>query len=122
MADEPLLGGPPTGEAADPLAVLYRETASLTEGAVRYAMLFPDGVDEQARLCEGLEGMIAAARRRFDQLAGTLERDASGAPLPANGVSAYRVTAVGYGISSNTQVMLQSIVVKQKLDTDCPSS
>jgi HD-GYP domain-containing protein (c-di-GMP phosphodiesterase class II) len=74
MADEPLLGGPPTAEAADPLAVLYRETASLTEGAVRYAMSFPDAVDEQARLCEGLEGMIDAARRRFDQLAGALER------------------------------------------------
>jgi HD-GYP domain-containing protein (c-di-GMP phosphodiesterase class II) len=30
--------------------------------------------DEQQRLCEGLEGIFDAARRRFDLLAGTLER------------------------------------------------
>jgi HD-GYP domain-containing protein (c-di-GMP phosphodiesterase class II) len=77
LVDEPLLAGPPVGqatEAADPLSVHFRETAALTEAAVRYAMTFPESETEQRRLCEGLEGIIDAARRRFELLAGTLER------------------------------------------------
>lgn len=77
LADEPLLAGPPagsTGEAADPLAVHFRETAALTEAAVRYALTFPESTTEQLRLCEGLEGMIDAAGRRLELLAGALER------------------------------------------------
>lgn len=79
VADDPLLSGPPmdtdgTAEAADPLAVHYRETAALTEAAVRYATTFPESPAEQARLCEGLEAMIDSARRRFALLASAVER------------------------------------------------
>jgi len=77
IADDPLLAGPPPSaqtDGADPLAVHFRETASMTEAAVRYALTMPDSADEQMRLCEGLEGMIDAARRRFEMLASTLER------------------------------------------------
>jgi HD-GYP domain-containing protein (c-di-GMP phosphodiesterase class II) len=79
MADDPLLadrliGADVLADLADPLAVHFRETASLTEACVRYAMTFPPAADEQTRLCEGLEGMIDAARRRFELLAGALER------------------------------------------------
>jgi HD-GYP domain-containing protein (c-di-GMP phosphodiesterase class II) len=79
VADDPLLAGPPldveaTRLPADPLAVHYRETAALTEAAVRYACAFPESAAEQARLCEGLEGMIDAARRRFGLLSAALER------------------------------------------------
>jgi HD-GYP domain-containing protein (c-di-GMP phosphodiesterase class II) len=75
MADDPVLCGLPAADrAADPLAVHYQEAAALTEAAVRYALTFPDAADEQSRLCEGLEGILDAARRRFDLLAGTLER------------------------------------------------
>jgi len=77
LVDEPLLAGPTTSEAneiADPLSVHFRETAALTEAAVRYAMTFPESEIEQRRLCEGLEGIIDAARRRFDLLASALER------------------------------------------------
>src|SRR5262249_37819774 len=78
MADDPLLadrliGADVLADTADPLAVHFREAASLTEACVRYAMTFPPAADEQARLCEGLEGMIDAARRRFALLAGALE-------------------------------------------------
>ena len=75
MADDPLLAGPPEGDgnAADPLAVHHRETAALTEAAVRYVLTFPESADEQNRLCEGLEGMLDAAFRRFALLAGALE-------------------------------------------------
>jgi hypothetical protein len=77
LADEPLLAGPPPGDGsqpADPLAVHFRETAALTEAAVRYGLTFPESPADQSRLCEGLEGMIDAARRRFALLAGALER------------------------------------------------
>jgi HD-GYP domain-containing protein (c-di-GMP phosphodiesterase class II) len=75
VADDPLLSGIPAANGtADPLAVHYRETAALTEAAVRYALTFPEAADEQTRLCEGLEGIIDSARRRFDLLAATLER------------------------------------------------
>jgi HD-GYP domain-containing protein (c-di-GMP phosphodiesterase class II) len=77
LADDPLLAGPPgdgTTESADPLAVHYRETAALTEATVRYVLTFPEAAAEQNRLCEGLEGMIDAARRRFALMAGALER------------------------------------------------
>lgn len=78
LADEPLLDTPrPASEAAkiaDPLVIHFRETAALAEAAVRYAMTFPPTADEQARLCEGLEGLIDAGRRRFELLAGAVER------------------------------------------------
>jgi hypothetical protein len=76
LADDPLLAGPPPGgdAAADPLAVHYRETAALTEAAVRYGLTLPESEADQNRLCEGLEGMIDAARRRFALMAGALER------------------------------------------------
>src|SRR5262249_59620866 len=78
MADDPLLadrliGADVLADTADPLAVHFRETASLTEACVRYAMTFPPAADEQARLCEGLEGMIDAARGRFAVVGGALE-------------------------------------------------
>jgi hypothetical protein len=37
-------------------------------------LTFPESADEQNRLCEGLEGMLDAAFRRFALLAGALER------------------------------------------------
>jgi HD-GYP domain-containing protein (c-di-GMP phosphodiesterase class II) len=74
VADDPVLAGAPAGDTADPLAVHYQETAALTEAAVRYVRTFPPGAAEQARLCDGLEGMIDAARRRIDILATCLER------------------------------------------------
>ena len=79
LADEPLLAGPSPAvdgsmQPADPLAVHYRETAALTEASVRYALTFPESAAEQSRLCEGLEGMIDCARRRFGLMAAALER------------------------------------------------
>lgn len=72
MADDPMIGSS-SGSSADPLAVLHRETAGLTEAAVRYASMLPRDPQTQERLCEGLEGMIDAARRRYEQLAARLE-------------------------------------------------
>jgi hypothetical protein len=75
LADDPLLAGPDgPADAADLLVVHYRETAALTEAAVRYALTFPDAADEQRRLCEGLEGIVDAARRRFARLVAILEQ------------------------------------------------
>lgn len=76
-ADDPLLAGPPAGGAprpADPLAVHYQEAAALAEAAVRYVQTFPESAAEQARRCDGLEGILDAAHRRFALLAGALER------------------------------------------------
>lgn len=78
IADDPLLAGPPadvSGQVreADPFVVHYRETAAMTEAAVRYALSFPDSATEQMRLCEGLEAIIEAAQRRFGLLVSALE-------------------------------------------------
>jgi HD-GYP domain-containing protein (c-di-GMP phosphodiesterase class II) len=75
LADDPVLAGVAAADtAADPLAVHYQETAALTEAAVRYTLTFPEAADEQTRLCEGLEGILDAARRRFDLMSATVER------------------------------------------------
>jgi HD-GYP domain-containing protein (c-di-GMP phosphodiesterase class II) len=68
------MAGPANADAADPLAVLYRETTAMAEAIVRYVQTFPGDGDEQRRLCEGLEEMIDAARRKFERLAGAMER------------------------------------------------
>ncbi|WP_157369337.1 HD-GYP domain-containing protein [Zavarzinella formosa] len=78
IADDPLLAGPPAddeGQArdGDPLVVHYRETAAMTEAAVRYTLSFPDTATDQMRLCEGLETMLEAAQRRFGLLVSALE-------------------------------------------------
>jgi HD-GYP domain-containing protein (c-di-GMP phosphodiesterase class II) len=110
LADEPLLApaldpdaegagarAGPRGEA-DPLLVLYRETAAMTETVLRTVQAFPDAPSAQLRLCEGLEAtvsviadrlaVIAAAvnqRRRetdrLDQLAEWLTALATGRPV-----------------------------------------
>lgn len=128
------------GCSSDPDSRGYCETAQASAGkpiyklvnfedlsdSTRRYVLFGEKTGRQYTIQTGKNGVPAQQPKYIiekTQLAGTLERDpVTNAPLPANGVSAYRVTAVGYGVSSNTQVLLQSVVVKQKLDTDCPSS
>jgi HD domain len=77
IADDPLLAGPaPDAEGSaelDPVAMHYRDTASLVEAAVRYAGTFPDNAAEQMRLSDGLEVMLDAARRRLALLANAVE-------------------------------------------------
>ena len=55
----------PLLDRADPLAVLYRETAAMTDVALRMIPLFPDTATAQLQLCEGLEGMLNAVTDRL---------------------------------------------------------
>jgi HD-GYP domain-containing protein (c-di-GMP phosphodiesterase class II) len=52
----------------EPLALLYRETASMTDTALRMIPLFPDSAAAQMRLCDGLEGTLSVIARRVETL------------------------------------------------------
>jgi HD-GYP domain-containing protein (c-di-GMP phosphodiesterase class II) len=77
-ADDLLIVGPAAdsqGKATgDLLAGYFRETAALTEAAVRYAQALPSDLAVQERLCEGLEQLVRAARRNFRVLVAAAER------------------------------------------------
>jgi HD-GYP domain-containing protein (c-di-GMP phosphodiesterase class II) len=83
LADEPLLAGPPPAQSeteADPLAIYYRETASMMDPAIRLAQTFPDTPSVQLRLAEGLEGILGTVRQRLSALGHALDarrRDAA---------------------------------------------
>jgi hypothetical protein len=64
----------PLLERTEPLAVLYRETAAMTDVALRMIPLFPDTATAQLQLCEGLEGMLAAVAARLRVLAAGVAR------------------------------------------------
>jgi len=71
LADEPLLAGPPADQGSidtDPLAIYYRETASMLVPAVRLAGTMPDMPSVQTRLAEGLEGILGTVRQRLAAL------------------------------------------------------
>jgi HD-GYP domain-containing protein (c-di-GMP phosphodiesterase class II) len=58
----------------DPLAVLYRETASMTDTALRMVPLFPDTATAQMQLCEGVEGILNAVATRLATVTAGVER------------------------------------------------
>jgi HD-GYP domain-containing protein (c-di-GMP phosphodiesterase class II) len=77
FSEDPLLAGPPADSEGladlDPVVLHYRETTALVEAAVRFAGSFPVEATDQMRLCDGLEAMLDAARRRLAQLAHAIE-------------------------------------------------
>jgi HD-GYP domain-containing protein (c-di-GMP phosphodiesterase class II) len=59
---------------SDPLAVYFRESAAMTEAALRLVQAFPDAPSAQLRLCEGLEAMLAMVAQRLEVLDSSLAR------------------------------------------------
>jgi HD-GYP domain-containing protein (c-di-GMP phosphodiesterase class II) len=47
-----------------PLAMLYRETAAMTDASLRLVALFPDTATAQMQLCEGVEAILTVVARR----------------------------------------------------------
>src|SRR5207248_17876 len=71
LADDPVLsrGDEVLDETADdPLLQCYRETASMTESALRLVQAFPDAPSAQLRLSDGLENILTAIGERADLL------------------------------------------------------
>jgi HD-GYP domain-containing protein (c-di-GMP phosphodiesterase class II) len=58
----------------DPLAGLYRETAAMTDTALRMVPLLPDSATAQLPLCEGLEAILRAVAARTATVAAGLAR------------------------------------------------
>jgi HD-GYP domain-containing protein (c-di-GMP phosphodiesterase class II) len=58
----------------DPLAVLYRETAAMTDSSLRMVALFPDTATAQMQLCEGVEAILSVVTRRTHALYAGVER------------------------------------------------
>jgi putative nucleotidyltransferase with HDIG domain len=56
-----------------PLAVLYRETAAMTDSSLRLVALFPDTATAQMRLCEGVESILSVVARRTQTLTAGVE-------------------------------------------------
>ncbi|HZY86122.1 MAG TPA: HD domain-containing phosphohydrolase [Gemmataceae bacterium] len=76
LADAFALDGetaPPGGdvvllERGEPLTVLYRETAAMTDAAQRMMLQLPDAASAQMRLCEGLEAVLGVVAVRLQTL------------------------------------------------------
>ena len=49
-------------ENADPLAILYRDTAAMADTALRMVQTFPDAPSVQLHLCKGLEAILGVVR------------------------------------------------------------
>ena len=58
----------PLFDRADPLTVLYRETAAMTDTSLRLVPMFPQIPSAQMHLCEGLEAMLAVIAGRLKLL------------------------------------------------------
>jgi hypothetical protein len=57
----------------EPLAGLYRDTAAVTDTALRVVPLLPEAASAQLHLCEGLEAALAAVADRVRLLAAGVE-------------------------------------------------
>lgn len=54
-----------TAENPDPLVDYHRATVAATESTLRVVLTLPESADQQARVCDGLEAMLAALRDRL---------------------------------------------------------
>jgi hypothetical protein len=71
LADEPLL----QADEPEPLTDLYQQTAAMLDTVLRTVPAFPDAPSVQARLCDGLEGVLDVVTERVGILkAGLGER------------------------------------------------
>jgi HD-GYP domain-containing protein (c-di-GMP phosphodiesterase class II) len=71
LADEPLL----QADEPEPLTDLYQQTAAMLDTVLRTVPAFPDAPSAQARLCDGLEGVLDVVTERVATLkAGLGER------------------------------------------------
>jgi HD-GYP domain-containing protein (c-di-GMP phosphodiesterase class II) len=55
-------------DRADPLTILYRETAAMTDTSLRLVPLFPQTATAQLYLCEGLEAILTVIASRLKTL------------------------------------------------------
>jgi HD-GYP domain-containing protein (c-di-GMP phosphodiesterase class II) len=82
LADAFALDGetaPPGGdvvllERGEPLTVLYRETAAMTDAALRMMLQLPETASAQLRLCEGLEAVLGVVSVRLQVLTAGVAR------------------------------------------------
>jgi HD-GYP domain-containing protein (c-di-GMP phosphodiesterase class II) len=71
LADDPAL---PADDPDDPLVRGVRSAAAMTESAVRLVQAFPESPSAQLRLCEGLDGLLAAVADRIGALAAAADQ------------------------------------------------
>jgi HD-GYP domain-containing protein (c-di-GMP phosphodiesterase class II) len=62
-----------TAADPDPLVAYHRFTVAATETTLRVAMAMPESAEQQSRVCDGLEAMLAAVRDRLEISGRTLE-------------------------------------------------
>lgn len=55
----------PLLDRVEPLSVLFRETAAMTDAALRTIPMLPDSATAQLKMCEGLEGILNAVASRL---------------------------------------------------------
>jgi HD-GYP domain-containing protein (c-di-GMP phosphodiesterase class II) len=61
-------------ERTEPLSVLYRETAAMTDASLRLIALLPDSATAQMNLCEGVEAILGVVARRTETIRAGVER------------------------------------------------
>ena len=67
----------------DPLAQIYRETASMTDAVVRSVQTFPR--PQPRCVCEGLEALLSLVADRLAVIAGALKQPPRGGPVQCPG-------------------------------------
>jgi HD-GYP domain-containing protein (c-di-GMP phosphodiesterase class II) len=72
LVDE--LDRPAPGEEEHPIASRYRETAAMTNAAMRMIQAFPDAPRAQLRLCDGLESILNTVAERIAGMMSVVDR------------------------------------------------
>jgi HD-GYP domain-containing protein (c-di-GMP phosphodiesterase class II) len=86
---------------ADPLARLYRDTAAMTDSALRMVQALPDAPSAQLKLCEGLEAILGVVAHRVAVLTEAVGR--RGLWSERGDMLAHLLTALASGEAADVQ-------------------
>jgi hypothetical protein len=104
-------GPPGTLGRGEPLARFYRETAALTDTALRSIPLFPDSTATQLRLCEGLEAILNVVAARLRVLSAGVTRHRAGSGQRARLAAALADLEAGRPVAPQALVTLADEIV-----------
>jgi HD-GYP domain-containing protein (c-di-GMP phosphodiesterase class II) len=105
----------PQGIPTDPLAQLYRETASMTDTVVRTVRAFPSSPSAQMRLCEGLEAVLNVVADRLAIIQVTLQERRREATLCNSLAEILTALADGCTVEVNTlQAIGESVLEDER--------
>jgi hypothetical protein len=106
----------PALEKSDPLALLYRETAALTDTALRLIAVFPDTTTGQLHLCEGIEAILNVVATRLLTLSAGVERHRKESQCIARLAELLSALAAGQPVEKKAFLELAEVVLADAQD------